>query len=56
MPLPHSPFLVTLFSKRIQVFLDFLGAGGLREHKDDSRGLPVPHGQKEEKVLCKKIF
>ena len=30
--------------------LHFLAAGWLREHPDDSRGLPVPHGQEEEEV------
>ena len=25
-------------------------AGGLGEHADDSRGLPVPHGKEEEEV------
>ena len=25
-------------------------AGGLREHADDSRGLPVPHSKEEEEV------
>ena len=25
-------------------------AGGLREHPDDSRGVPVPDGQEEEEV------
>ena len=51
----HATFspIIPIF---IHSFMIFLGVGGLREHEDDSRGLSVPHGQEEEKVLCKQIF
>ena len=37
-------------SQNVHYEPDAVYAGGLGEHADDSRGLPVPHSKEEEEV------